>query len=81
MGFEPAMNNLANLLDDYAEPRRPKEAVNWYKRSLRRGHSVAAINLAMHYRNSGNRRWQIYWLKVAEKMGDQDAETELRKLK
>jgi len=81
MGHVCAMSNLGNLLDDKIKPPRPKEAVYWYKRAIRLKHSVAAWNLAMHYRNVGKRRWYIHWLQVAAKMGDPEAKAELRKLK
>ena len=81
MGFEPAMNNLGNLLDDTVRPSKPMEAVYWYKRAVRRGSCGGAYNLAVHYKSLGQRRWQTHWLKVAAKLGDPDAKAELRKLK
>src|SRR5271154_3419124 len=80
LGSDSAQNNLANLLDDYATPRRPAEAVYWYKRAARQGHDTAAENLAVHYRNLGKTRWQKHWLAVAAKMGNRDAAKELRVL-
>lgn len=79
LGNTAAMSNLGNLLDDKLKVRRPKEAVYWYKRAVRRGHELAAWNLAMHYRNLGKRRWYVHWLKVAARMGDKEATAELRK--
>lgn len=81
MGHVYAMTNLGNLLDDKVKPPRPDEAIYWYKRAVRCGDSVAALNLAMHYRNIGKRRWHIHWLQVAAEMGDPEAKAELRKLK
>lgn len=80
MGSEEAMSNLGNLLDDKIVPPRPREAVYWYKRALKRGLPSAAWNLAMHYKILGKRRWYIYWLQVAAKLGDSDAVDALRKL-
>ncbi|MGE0233002.1 MAG: tetratricopeptide repeat protein [Flavobacteriaceae bacterium] len=79
MGNVEAMSNLGNLLDDEVDPPRPKEAVYWYKRAIRKGYSTAAWNMAMHYRNLGQRRWYIHWLYVAARMGNDDAPEELRK--
>jgi TPR repeat protein len=80
LGNIHAQVNLANLLDDKTTPRRPKEAVYWYKRAVRRGHWAAASSLATHYRNLGKPRWQLHWLKVAAKLGDSEAPKEIRKL-
>jgi TPR repeat protein len=80
MGHPLAQSNLGNMLDDKIDPPRPREAVYWYKRAVRGGLSVAAWNLSMHYRNLGQRRWSIYWLKVANKMGNEDARVELLNL-
>jgi TPR repeat protein len=77
MGHPLAQSNLGNMLDDKVYPPRPKEAVYWYKRAVRAGLSVAALNLAVHYKNLGQRRWYIYWLKAASEMGNTDARAEL----
>jgi TPR repeat protein len=81
LGNTSAQSNLGNLLDDYVVPRRPAEAIYWYKRAVRRGDYIAARNLAMHYRNKDSSRWYIYWLSVAAKMGDKESEKELRKVR
>jgi TPR repeat protein len=75
-----AQANLGNLLDDRTTPRRPKEAVYWYKRAVRKGYATAAYNLAMHHRNQGKPRWQLHWLRIAAEMGDSDARKEIRPL-
>ncbi len=80
MGHSSAQNNLATLLDGKVTPSRPKEAVYWYKRAVRSGDCIAAWNMAMHHRNRGKRRWQIHWLRVAVRMGHDEAAEELRKL-
>jgi TPR repeat protein len=80
LGDASAQLNLGNLLDDYAKPRRPEEAIYWYKRAIRAGNYTAAYNLAIHYRNNGQSRWHLYWLRVASKMGDPDAPNEARAL-
>jgi len=78
LGDSSAQNNLANLLDDHAVPRRPAEAVYWYKRALRHGGYTPAENLATHYAKLGKTRWQKHWLAVAAKLGGRDAAKELR---
>jgi TPR repeat protein len=78
LGNAIAQSNLGNLLDDAISPARPAEAVYWYKRAVKSGHITAAWNLAMHYRNLGQRRWHLHWLKTAAGMGDDDAAAELR---
>lgn len=79
-GDTSAQSNLGNLLDDYAKPRRPAEAVYWYKRAIRRGSWTAAYNLSVHYKNLGKTHWRLHWLRVAAKLGDVDSARELRKL-
>jgi TPR repeat protein len=78
LGDPSAQSNLANILDD--KLNRPKEAVYWYKKAINSGYSVAALNLAIHYKNLKSRRWYIYWLNVAAKMGDEQAVADLREL-
>jgi TPR repeat protein len=73
--------NMANLLDDKIKPRRPLEAVYWYKRAIKQNYWPAASSLAIHYRNIGKHRWQMHWLKVAERLGDTDASKDIQKLK
>lgn len=75
LGDPSAQSNLANILDD--QLGRSTEAVYWYKRAIDAGHSVAALNLAIHYKNLGKRRWYIHWLHVAARMGEDEAEREL----
>jgi TPR repeat protein len=81
LGHVYAQSNLATLLDDVVSPPRGKEAVYWYKKSVKGGNDTAAWNLAMHYRNLGKSRWYQFWLNVAARMGDEDARVELAKEK
>jgi TPR repeat protein len=76
-GDAAAQMNLGNLLDDKANPRRPDQAVYWYKRALQGGKKEAAHNLAMHYKNVGKRRWHLHWLRVAARLEVEGAEEEL----
>ncbi|HKY18953.1 MAG TPA: hypothetical protein VJL82_08460 [Rhizomicrobium sp.] len=80
LGNVHAQANLGNLLDDKTTPRRPREAMYWYKRAVRKGYATAAYNLAMHHRNQGKPRWQLHWLRVAADMGHPDARKEIRPL-
>ncbi len=64
--------NLPRLLtdkggDDWAE------GVLWYRRMLRAGDPSGAWNLAMVYRQQGNRRRYLSWMRRAARMGDEDA--------
>ncbi len=79
-GYTPAQVNLGNLLDDKAVPRRPAEAIYWYKRAVKGGEPRAAWNLAMHHRRLGSRRWYVHWLTVAATMGEEDARSALAAL-
>jgi TPR repeat protein len=72
-----AQTTLATMLDDKVNPARREEAVYWYKRAVRAGDASAAWDLAMHYANLGRRRWYLYWLHVAAKMGEPDAQREI----
>lgn len=78
LGSEHAQNNLGTLLADYAG--QPKEAVYWYKRAVRQGSSVAAANLAVHYKTLNQRRWHMHWLTVAADLGDEECADELAAL-
>lgn len=80
LGHAYSQNNLANLLDRQMKPAQEKKAVYWYKKAVKQGLELAAWNLAMHYRNIGNARWHRYWLRIAAKMGDEDAQNELKRL-
>ena len=74
------MTNLANTLDDHASVKDPESAVDWYKKAYRSGFAPAAYNLGIHYKTAGKGRWQVFWLKRAADMGDEDAKEELAAL-
>lgn len=80
LGNPMAQDALATVLDDNASPKRPLEAVKWYKRAVRAGYSTSALNLGVHYRNLGKLRWAKYWFSIAERMGDEDARLEIQNL-
>lgn len=73
LGYDLAMNSLAVLLEDILQPPRAAEAVYWLKRAVDAGSDMAAWNLAMRQRFAGRRRWYIHWLKVAQRMGHEEA--------
>ena len=77
LGSNDARSKLGTIYDDVLEPRDTSKAVYWYKRGVMGGDSGCAWNMAMHYAGIGRRRWYLYWLKVADTMGDPDAGTEL----
>lgn len=80
-GVIQAQVNLANIYDagdgvgsDFQLARY------WYKRAIRQGSLEAVYNLGVSYLNRGDVRWARYWLLVADKLGDQDAQALLKKL-
>lgn len=77
LGSADAQSKLGTIFDDIVKPARPKEAVYWYKKAVRAGDGSCAWNLAMHYKEHANRRRYLYWLRVAERMGDPDSKKEL----
>jgi TPR repeat protein len=81
MGNASAQSNLGNLLDDKVSLPRPDEAVYWYKKAVKNGNSVGAWNLAMHYRNLGDDIQGLRWLQIAARMGDENAQFLLSRLK
>ena len=78
LGSIDALSKLGTIMDDVLKPPQPKQAVYWYKRAVRAGSSSCAWNLAMHYNGLGDRRWYLYWLRVAARMREADAIEELK---
>jgi TPR repeat protein len=76
-GSTIAQNALAALLDDQLVPPRHKEAVYWFRRAVNQGSTIAAWNLAMHYKNRDKDRWYLFWLGKAAALGDDEAEETL----
>jgi TPR repeat protein len=66
---------------DGLQPSKAREAVYWYKRSVKGGYFIAARNLAVHYKNLKVQRWYLHWLTVAANMGDAESAAELKKTK
>lgn len=77
LGSNDARSKLGTIYDDVVKPAKPGRAVYWYKQGVKRGMAACAWNLAMHYAGQGRRRGYLYWLRIAETMGDSDALEEL----
>ncbi|GJL90434.1 hypothetical protein [Hyphococcus sp.] len=78
LGSNAARSKLGTTYDDVVTPSQPDRAVYWYKQGVKNGYSDCAWNLAMHYAGLGRRRGYLYWLRIANEMGDEDAPEELR---
>ena len=76
-GSNAARSNLGTIFDDVFVPSNPAKAVYWYKQGVQNGYGNCAWNLAMHYAGLGRRRGYLYWLRVADEMGEEDASAEL----
>jgi hypothetical protein len=77
LGHGGAQVMLAYMLASRG-PAEQAEGLRWSYRAVRGGESTAAWNLAMEYRLRGNRRRYFHWLRVAARMGDEDARRFLR---
>lgn len=55
-------------------------AMYWYRRALRRGETVAAVNIGIIYRDEGRPRLAVRWLEKAVRFGHDDAMLDLAKL-
>lgn len=71
--------NLPRLLTN-REGVEWAEGMLWYRRMLRAGDGDAAWNLAMAYRQQGNRRRYLGWMRRAARMGVEDAITVLAEI-
>jgi TPR repeat protein len=80
LGDEVGLNRLANMLDLGLGAHPDKvEAMRLYREAWRRRSAVAAANIAVLYRERGNRRRAHEWLVRAAKAGDGDACLEVAK--
>ncbi|MFT4090810.1 MAG: hypothetical protein QM645_08765 [Asticcacaulis sp.] len=79
LGSSDAMSLIGTIYDDKESFKNNRKAIYWYKRGVESGNSSCAWNLAM--RSARKRRLSNYlhWLDVAKQLGDQDAETELKR--
>ncbi|GJL94495.1 MAG: hypothetical protein DHS20C05_09000 [Hyphococcus sp.] len=80
LGVPQAQCSLGTLYDDVIKPDNPQKAVYWYKRAVKNGDSMAAYNLAIHYRNLSKPKWHKFWMRKAAAMGDEDAKSEIKNL-
>jgi len=73
---------LGNYLSDGRKgiPIDQKRAVYWYKRAYKRGSSIGASNLGMHYRKQGDVDEAYRWFELAAESGDNEAHLELAKI-
>lgn len=55
-----------------------KQALSLYRRAVKLGDPMSAINIARHYESVCNSRWYIFWLNKASRMGFEEADEELR---
>lgn len=78
LGSNAARSKLGTTYDDVIKPAKPERAVYWYKQGVKNGYSDCAWNLAMHYAGLGKKRGYLYWLRIANEMGDEDAAEEIQ---
>jgi uncharacterized protein len=73
---------LGNYLSDGRKgiPVDQRRAIYWYKQAYRRGSSIGASNLAMHYRRLGDVDEAYRWYELAVKSGDNEADLALAKI-
>lgn len=77
-GSAPAQNTLGVLLSNGDSVRKDtEEALMWLRRAFRAGHSLAASNLAITYREIGQLRMAVKWFRKAANAGDGDALVQL----
>lgn len=76
-GSNDARSKLGTIYSNVLTPPELSKAVYWYKSAVKNGDASCAWNLAMHYSKIGRRKGYLYWLKIADEMGDFDAPAEL----
>lgn len=80
-GSPHAQINLAYSYDSgafgFVDRGRAKALNKW---AFKQEYTQEAYNVAQTYRMDNERRWYIYWLRKAAKVGDTDAKAELRSL-
>lgn len=80
-GERAALLNLGNLFADGRGVRRSTAvALRYYRRAASAGDALAAANIGVLYRDSGQRRLAVKWLRRALMAGDEDAALDLAKL-
>lgn len=80
-GLDMAQFGLAYCYDIGVGVRKNRrEAMRLYRQAARQGMSIAAMNIAVLYRESGDRRGEKRWLQRAVELDDTDAELALARL-
>jgi len=72
-----ARSKLGTIYSNEMNPPEVSKAIYWYKSAVKNGDASCAWNLAMQYAKMGRKRGYLYWLTIAEEMGDEDAPVEL----
>lgn len=72
-----ARSQLGTIYSNEMNPPEVSKAIYWYKSAVKNGDASCAWNLAMQYAKMGRKRGYLYWLAVAEEMGDEDAPVEI----
>ena len=80
LGCDGAWINVGYFYDvGIGVKRNRKQALYWYRRAYRSGHSAAASNIATLYRDEGRSRLEVIWYKKSAALGDADAAVEVAK--
>lgn len=81
IGDAGCMLNLGYFFDEGIDVIQDEDkAMYWYKKAYRCGYLAAASNIAILYREQGNRRLMFQWFKRSVALGDGDSEVELANL-
>jgi len=80
LGSESGHNSLGALLTNKLEDTSAVErGLRHLRIAASRGYYPAAWNLAVTYGQLGKSRWQLFWMKRAASLGDEEAVAELKK--
>lgn len=73
-GLSPAQNTLGVILSNGDGVRKDiDEALWWMRKAFRAGHTLAAHNIALTYRQIGDLRTAVKWFRKSADAGDGDA--------
>jgi TPR repeat protein len=77
-GYAPAQNALGVLLSCGGRPRKDvDEALAWFRKAFHAGESYAAQNIALTYRQIGELKAAVKWLRKSAAVADGDALVQL----
>lgn len=76
LGSNDARSMLGTIFSEMIPNPNYSRAIYWYKKGVSGGDSSCAWNLAMHYAILGRPIGYKYWINIARKMGDPDAQSE-----